>query len=397
MKLLDGVRVLDFSRFVAGPYATWLLASLGAEVIRVEAPRGGLDRYVNLLTETGDNVIFLGYAAGKKCITLDFSKGDEAQRLLAKLVEKSDVVLENLGSPLPEKWGLSYEALREIKPDVILVHITAYGSTGPYKDRTGFDQVAQAMSGAVSITGLPQNPVRFGLPYVDFATATNAALGVVCALFHRYKTGEGQKIELSMLRSAVTWSNLVISEYLTTKIKREPQRLGNRGYWTSFSDLCETKDGKWVMVSFPGPLLKRLFRAMEREDLASDPRFDGDLKAFENRNVLDPIIKEWIASKTMEEVEEIAQRLRMPIGPYVDYTEVADHPQVKAENMLIQAALSDGTFTMPVPACPIRFSQDIFTDNVTIPKLGEHNEEIWGRICGLSREQLANLKESGVI
>ncbi len=387
---------MDLSRFAAGPYASWLLARLGAEVIRIDNPRGEFDRYAYVVTPTGENTLFLTLVSGKKSITLDLEKGDKAKALFDKLVAKSDVVIDNLVD-VPESWGLDYESLSKIKPDIIFVHISGFGSVGPYKGRIGFDSVGQAMSGLMSLTGTPDVPIKGSVPYVDFITATNSCLGVVCALFHRYKTGKGQKIDVSLLRSAVSISSPTLAEYAATGRIREPRRLGNRTYWVSFSDLCWTKDGKGIYLTAMGPQLRRLFRAMGRQDLIDDPRLGSDSKAFENRQFLDPLVKEWVASKTIDEMEEIALKYRISIGPYLDYTEVADHPQVKAEEMLVEASLSDGSFKMFVPACPIRFSEEVFRDNSTIPKLGEDNEEIWGKVCGLSSQELAEFMEEGII
>jgi crotonobetainyl-CoA:carnitine CoA-transferase CaiB-like acyl-CoA transferase len=397
MEILTGVRVLDVGRFIAIPYCGWLLACLGAEVIRVESSRGEFDRYTGLMTPAGQNVMFLSMVSGKKSVTLNLTRGDSAKELLAKLVAKSDVVLENLGLGTAAKWGLTYEDLCQIKPDIILVHSTAYGSEGPYKDRVGFDPIAQAMSGAMSLTGTVDTPMRAMVPYVDYGTALHAVIGVVTALLHRSKTGKGQKIDVSLLRTALTFATTFTEEYRATGRIREPRRIGNRAYWFVFSDLCWTKDGKGILISAIGPLVRRLLRAMGREDLISDPRFATDLEGFENRDILDPIIKEWVASKTRDEIEEIAAECAIPVGPVLDYTEVPDHPQVKAEKLLVEARLSDGSFEMAVPACPIRFSEGVTRDNVIIPRLGEHNEEIWGRLCGLSSQELARLKKEGII
>jgi crotonobetainyl-CoA:carnitine CoA-transferase CaiB-like acyl-CoA transferase len=388
---------MDVGRFIAIPYCGWLLGRLGAEVIRVESSRGEFDRYTGLMTPAGQNVMFLTLISGKKSVTLDLAKGDRARELFAKLVEKSDVVLENLGPGTPKKWGITYEELCRIRPDIILVHSTAYGTEGPYKDRVAFDPIAQAMSGAMILCGPDEIPSRAVVPYVDYGTALHAVVGVVSALLHRYKTGEGQQIDVSLLRTALTFSTMLTEEYRATGRIREPRRIGNRGYWTTYSDLCWTSDGKGVFVSVPYALTSRLLRAMRREDLVSDPRFATDLEAFENRDVLDTMIKQWVASKTRDEVEEIAAEFAIPIGPLLDYTEVPDHPQVKAENILVQAAISDGSFKMAVPACPIRFSEEVFNDGSAIPRLGEHNDEIWGKLCGLSNQELARLKEEGII
>jgi crotonobetainyl-CoA:carnitine CoA-transferase CaiB-like acyl-CoA transferase len=253
------------------------------------------------------------------------------------------------------------------------------------------------MSGAISITGFEETPLAARIPYVDFVTATNSAMAVVAALYYLEKTGKGQKIEVSLLRSACTLSSLVVSEYVTTKRERQPRRIGNRGYWSAYSNVCKTRDGKWVMIAVPAPMIRRLFHAMGKEELANSLRLASDIDIFDNRDITDPLIEDWIASKTMDELEEIALRFRIPLGPVLDYTEVLDHPQVQAEKLFTEATLSDGSFKMPVPAFPIRFSELAFKDNVVIPKLGEYNQEIWGKLCDLNAQELAKLKEEGII
>jgi crotonobetainyl-CoA:carnitine CoA-transferase CaiB-like acyl-CoA transferase len=189
MNVLDGVRVLDVSRFGAGPYCGWLLSRLGAEVIRVEPPRGDFDRFFSIHTKMGYNTMFLTWVSGKKSITLDFDKGEKAQELFAKLVKKSDVVLESLGVEVAEKYGITYDRMRKIKPDIIMGSNTAYGTEGPYKNRVGFDSTGQALTGAMSVTGPENAPTKNSLAHIDFMTGSHQALGVVAALFHRYKTG----------------------------------------------------------------------------------------------------------------------------------------------------------------------------------------------------------------
>ncbi|MBI2863499.1 MAG: CoA transferase [Chloroflexi bacterium] len=397
MDVLKGVRVLDLGRVVSGPYAGWLLAKMGAEVIRIDSPRGEFDRSILMVTAKGESTVFLAAAAGKKSITLDLrgQKG-KARELFLKLAEKSDVVLENLGPGIAAALGITFDELRKVRQDIIVAHLTAFGSRGPYRNRTGFDGVAQAMSGIASLTGT-ETPTRTGITFVDSGTGAHAALAIVAALFDRQRTGRGQEIEASLLATAVAWTSYQIAEHVVAGRERIPRRLGNRAHWAAFSDVCETRDGRLVMLSVVGPLLARVFRAMGRKDLAEDPRFGTDLKAFENRHISDPLIRDWIASKTFDEMEEIAEQLRLPIGPVLDYTEVAHHPQVVAEELFVETISSDRTSTVITPACPVRFSGHPHADQVSIPKLGEHNDEVWGQLCGLSSAELGQMKREGII
>jgi crotonobetainyl-CoA:carnitine CoA-transferase CaiB-like acyl-CoA transferase len=204
-------------------------------------------------------------------------------------------------------------------------------------------------------------------------------------------------VETSLLRTGINISGYLLAEPETTGRVREPRRVGSRTCWISFGDLCTTKDGKWVYVGIVGPMLKRIFKTMGREDLIKDPRFAEDSIAYDNRAVLDPIIKGWIESKTMSELEHLAETIRLSVTPVLDYTEVPTHPQVQAAKVLVRTQTSDGKFSMNVPSFPVKFSEDMFRDEGDIPRIGEHNEEIWKGLAGLTDKQMASLKAEGII
>src|SRR5215813_7582694 len=196
---LEGIRVVDFGRFIAAPYCAMLLADFGADVIRVERRDGGEDRRLGPVTESGEGGLFLNLNRNKRGITLDIGH-PRAKEIIRRLVSGADIVIVNLPLSVMRKLGLDYDALREIKPDIILVMASAFGPDGPYADRLGFDTVAQAMSGAVSLTGFPDNPpVRAMAAYADYGTALHAAVGVLAALYEREKSGQGQLIDVSLL------------------------------------------------------------------------------------------------------------------------------------------------------------------------------------------------------
>ena len=225
--VLDGLRVLDFGRFIAAPYCGMLLASMGADVIRVEGPGGDEDRRLGLTASNGENLTYPCLGRNKRGITLDLSGRAPARSILADLVARCDVLLHNFSPGAVRALGLTYEEVRRLKPDVIYTGISCYGADGPYANRRGFDPMARMSSGAAAVTG-PEGhpPVRAGVPWADYATGLCATLGTVLALRHRDVTGEGQAVDCSLLKTAVSFMAPVIAEALVTGIERP--RLGNR-------------------------------------------------------------------------------------------------------------------------------------------------------------------------
>src|SRR5262245_15090810 len=224
---LEGIRVIDFGRFIAGPYCAMLLADLGADVIRVERREGGEDRCVGPLTPTGEGGLFLSVNRNKRGITLD--PAHEASRpIVERLIKSADIVVVNLPLKVMKRLRLDYDSIRTSKENIILVMASAFGPSGPYADRLGFDGVAQAMSGAMSVTGFPGPPVRAAVSYVDYGTALHAAFGAMVALYQRQLTGKGQVVDVSLLRTGVMFMNALLAESALTGIKREQR--GNAAF-----------------------------------------------------------------------------------------------------------------------------------------------------------------------
>jgi len=393
---LDGIRVIDLGRFIACPFCGMLLADLGAEVIRVERPGGGPDRTLGLLTPWGDSYSYINQNRNKKCISLNFERNARAKEILHDLLKHGDVVIENFSPEAAKAFGITYEDFKAIKPDIIFAHVSAFGPTGPYSHRLGFDHIGKAMSGAMAVSGFPGSPTKEQAPHVDYFTACLTAVGVVSAIYHRERTGEGQMIDTALLQSAITLMAPIIGEWEIGKKRRV--QTGNRGPWYGPNDIFETKDGKWIMlVIITNGIWRRFCKFIGRDELASDPRFQSDLARWEHRETLDPVVAEWVASQTAEQVIAAAEKIPIPFGMCYNQTEVAGDPHVQEREMLVKVPAPDGENTATVTGIPIRMSGAPNKLERSIPKLGEHNEEIYCGILGFSRDDLAKLEEEGAI
>jgi CoA:oxalate CoA-transferase len=394
-KVLTGIRILDFSSWFAGPYASTLLADMGAEVIKVERPGGTDERAFGPFTPNGESMLTMVTLRNKKGITLNL-RGEKGKEILQGLVQCSDVVLHSFTIGSEEAKILSYESLEKINPAIILLTVSGFGSTGPYAERPCFDTIAQALSGAMSYTGFPDGPpIRSGVAWVDFSTGTHAALGIMLALYHRLLTGKGQKIDLALLDVAVSCvaGLAVAAEYKVSGFIRQP--LGNHSYYT-FTDCFQAKDG-WVMVgATTNPIWRRFLRAIGREDLRDDPRFKDDRSRFQNRELIQPIAREWISKRTVEEVVQQLTRARVPCGPVSNVAQMVNDPQVKAREMLVDVEYS-GVGQVPLPGVAIKMSETPGTVERRAPEVGENNVEVYGDLLGLTPEDLSRFEAEGVI
>jgi crotonobetainyl-CoA:carnitine CoA-transferase CaiB-like acyl-CoA transferase len=296
--VLEGVRVLDFGRYIAGPYCAALLAEFGAEVIRVEKRDGSEDRFVAPVGEGGEGALFLQINRNKKCITLDPMKA-AGQEVMRRLVATADVVVANLPPQTLRAMKLDYESLKAIKPDIILTTATAFGGPGPWSDRVGFDGVGQVMSGSVYMTGVGDPPYRAAVNWVDFGTALHCAFGTLAALIERGKSGRGQIVEGALLATALSFTNATLIEQAVINVNRVPT--GNLGQTAAPADIYRTRDG-WVLCQVTGhPLFIRWARLMGEEDQwLNDPRFADDIKRGDNG----PVISERMARRCAERIAE---------------------------------------------------------------------------------------------
>lgn len=390
---LEGIRVIDFGRFIAGPYCAMLLADFGADVIRVERREGGEDRRLGPVTPSGEGGLFLNLNRNKRGITLDLAH-PEARRVIDRLVSGADIVVINMPFAVMKKLGLNYDSLRKVKDDIILVMASAFGPDGPYTDRVGFDGIAQAMSGAMSLTGFPGPPLRSIVSWADYGTALHAAFGAMTALYYRQSTGRGQLIDVSLLATSVTFMTPLLAELKTRGIRRE--QLGNTAYYAAPSDAYKTQSG-WIIVPTVGPqMFRRWARLIGREDLIDDPRCLDDISRGNNAHIINEAMSKWCAERTRDQAIAELEAARIPCGPCYNLEEVLTDPQVQSRNLLEQIEYPGGKEPVPVASPPVRLSETPAPAVRRPPMLGEHTDEVLGEI-GFTSEEISSLRQARAI
>jgi CoA:oxalate CoA-transferase len=395
-RALSGIRVLDFSAFAAGPYCSMLMADMGAEVIRIESPKGGVDRRVGQLDPNGESLVFKTTARNKKCITLNLF-APEADELLEKLVEQSDVVIHNT---LPGTRGaekLAYQRLKKINPKIIVGAVSGYGQSGPYAKRPCLDPVAQAISGQMWIHGFTANPpLQAGPRYVDFCAGSNLAFGILVALYYRQQTGEGQMIDIALLDMASALVQNMSALIVYTMYGEVRKQVGNYGF-SSYMDCCLARDGRWVYIAPLADTQWRKFaKAIGREDMASDSRFANDMVRWENRDAIHEVVSQWVADRTADEVITQLDRARVVVGRVNTVAEMMKDPRVKDREMIIQVD-HPGLGKIPIPGVVPKLSKTPGKIQNCAPRVGEHNAEIYINLLGLSRRQLSDARDAGTI
>lgn len=394
-KVLEGVRVIDFGRYIAAPYCGALLAEFGADVIRVERRTGGEDRFQSPLTEQQDGATFLQMNRNKRGMTLDPMKPG-AKAVVERLVKSANVVIANLPPATLKSMGLDYESLTAIKPDIILTMNTAYGRGGPYSERVGFDAVGQAMCGSMWLTsdGEDERPYRFQSPWVDFMTATHCAYGTLLALMHHKATGEGQVVEGALLASAVNIANPFLMEQAVLGIDRVPT--GNRGQTAAPVDVFKCRDG-WVLVQVIGqPLYERWVKLMGEEHWLTDPRFKDDISRGENAVAISERMAAWCAERAQAEVVSILGDAKIPCGPVLRPQQTLEDPHVKAMGFLQPVDYPGLPKPAPVSRAPVYLSKTPGVIENRAPTLGEHTDAILGEL-GFSAAEIAGLREERII
>ncbi len=391
--VLEGVKVLDFGRYIAGPFCGALLADYGAEVIRIERVNGSEDRYVTPVSEDGQGAMFLQLNRNKLGLTLNPTK-EKGQEIVKKLVQKSDIVIANLPEQTLKSMGLDYEELKEINPGIILTSNTAFGTTGPYAERVGFDGVAQAMSGAMDMTGEPEQPTKAYAPYVDFCSASLAAFGTLLAYLEKQKTGKGQRVQTSLLQTALTTTNSLLIEQEILNINRVASL--NRAQTSGPSDTFKTKDG-WILVqTVGGPLFERWVNLMGEKDWLEDKRFKDDLSRGENGHLISERMSEWCAERTSKEAIMELEGSRIPVGEVLKASETLkeEHILKKGSFVKLNYPTMDKEYSVVGPA--VELSENPGVIKSRSPQLGEHNEEILSGL-GYSQDEITQRKsESGV-
>jgi len=397
--VLSGIRVLDFGRYIAGPYCAALLGDLGAEVIRIEKRDGSEDRFVQPIVpdagagQGGEGAMFLQMNRNKRGLTLD-PMTETGRGIVKRLIATADVVVANLPPSTLAAMGLDYESLIAIKPDIILTTVSAFGHGGPYSERTGFDGVAQSMVGAAHLTGTPDEPVKSYAPWVDFGTASVTAFGTLAALMERTKTGRGQIVEGALLSTALAYFNFHLIEQDLRQTNRNA--IGNRSPYAGPADIVRTKDG-WILVQAIGaPLFKRWARLMGEDHWLTDPRFKDDLARGDNGKVLSERTSQWAATRTTEEALAELEKARIPAGAVNTVQEALDDPHIKAMGYLQPMDFPGLPGPAPIMEMPVRLSQTPGALRTRAPMLGEHTDEILESL-GYSPEEIAGFRAEGII
>lgn len=391
--VLRGIRVLDFGRYIAGPYCAALLAEHGAEVIRVERRGGGEDRWVQPVAAGGEGTLFLQVNRNKLSLTLD-PTGPEGREVVRKLVATADVVVANLPPQTLVAMGLDYQSLVAVKPDVILTTATAYGRGGPYSNRVGFDMVGQAMSGAVYLSGDPGEPRRAMVAWVDFGTAVHAAFGTMVALLSRQQTGKGQVVEGSLLATALSVNNATLIEQAVLETNRLPT--GNRSQTSAPADVFRTEDG-WIVCQVLGPSqFGRWARLMGEDHWLSDPRFADDLSRGTHGEVVSARMSAWCAGRTTAGALDELGRASIPAAPVLTPQQALDDPHVRQMGFFEPIDYPGLPRPAPIARAAVSLSATPGGIRTRAPTLGEHTDAILAGL-GYGEAEIAELRRKKVV
>lgn len=388
---LAGIRVLDLGRYIAAPYCAQLLASQGAEVIRIEPPEGAADREVMPVGIEGRGGLYLQLNSGKKSLSLDYAT-PAGRAVLEKLVAQSDVLVVNLPHRALAKLRLDHESLKAINPAIILTTISAFDQHGADRDRVGFDGTGQALSGAMFLTGWGDRPTRAAVSYVDYGTALAAAFATVSAVLERHLTGKGQHVACSLMGTALTMTNPMLMEEASGSRTREA--IGNRSPIAGPSDLFRARDG-WIMIQIIGDVMfARWAQMMGRTDLVGDPRYATDSDRGTNGEALSAITADWCASRTLDECEAELERHRLPCCRCLTPAEVLHHEGLS--DYVEPLAVEGAGPALPLVARAIHTASGDRFRPAPAPALGQDNDDILGTL-GIDGEARATLARDGVI
>lgn len=403
--ILNGIKVLDLTRVIAGPLCTQALADMGATVYKIERPGEGDDtrRMGPFLrdpqdgTDSNDSALYLAYNRNKQSITLDISTPEGAQ-LARELAAQCDVVVENYKVGSLARYQLDYESIRELRPDIVYCSVTGFGQDGPYANRPAYDFILQGMAGVMSTCGQPDGepgggPMRTAIPITDVVTGLYAAIGILGALFHRLRTGEGQYLDAAMLDASLALNgHLALGFLMSGKVAA---RAGNTNPIASPSEVFDCVDGSLIVAAGNNGQFEALCRVLHCETLLEDARFRTNALRVANRSALRAELAPRIVGRSREALLAELNDASVPGGPINSIAEVFDDPQARHRELALTLAHSRGV-DVPSLRSPLRFSRTPVTHRAP-PMLGEHTARVLGEEFGIDAQRLAQLRERGVV
>ena len=394
---LSGIRVIDMTHNQAGPACAQILGFLGADVIKLEEPKGGDVARTNMRDKPdSDSLFFLILNANKRSLTLNL-KTEDGKALFRRVIAEADVLLENFGPGALDRLGLGYDALKQVNPRLIYATIKGFGTYGPYSGYKSFEPIAQAMGGAMGVTGFPENPPTFVFPAIgDSGTGMHMAIGILAALQQRHTTGTGQHVEVSMQDAVVNLIRVSLRDH--QRFGHPPPRTGNQLGRTVPGSTYPCAPGgpnDYVYIFAQPQMWPAFVRVLGQPALADDPRFATPEARWENREALNAIVTDWTRQHTKHAVMQMLGEAGVPSGACQDTGEVLADPHLRARDMIVDVAYpTRGTYQ--TVGCPIKLS-----DSPAVvqrpPLLGEHTEQLLGELCGVSAEEVAKLRELGVV
>ncbi len=398
--VLEGIRVLDFGRYIAGPFCAALLADLGAEVIRIERIGGGEDRGMipvgaepATAPSAGGGAMFLAMNRNKLGMTLD-PAAPNGREIVRKLVATADVVVANLPPRVLRSLALDLDSLRQTKPDIILTTVTGFGAGGPLSHKHGFDGIGQAMSGAVYLSGTPEQPIALKVPWVDFGTASLSAFGTLAALLERGKTGRGQKVEGALLRTAIAYTNATLIEQALTGVNRTASL--NLGFNSAPADIFRTTDG-WIVATVIGqPMFRRWAKMIDEEHWLGDPRFRDDQSRADHGEIISARMSAWCGERSCAEALAALEEASIVAGQVYSPQRALDDPHIRAAGLLDEVTFPGVEGTLPLAPTPIELSETPGTYRRRAPLVGEHTDEILLSL-GYGADEIAALRAERVI
>jgi crotonobetainyl-CoA:carnitine CoA-transferase CaiB-like acyl-CoA transferase len=374
LKALGGIKILDLSRVLAGPFCTMILADMGAEVIKVEIPKRGDDSRSFPPFKEGQGTYFINFNRNKKSIILDLKKSSDVSKFL-EIIKSMDVLVENFRPGTMEKMGLGYEKLKRLNDQLIYASISGFGHYGPYKDKPGYDIIGQAMGGIMSITGWPDGPpTRTGTAIADILAALFCTIGILSALQARTVYGKGQKIDVALVDSVVCAIGTILQIYLVEK--RIPKRAGNRYDFIAPYESFMAKDGWFVLGVGNDNLWKKFCNSIKRRDLIDDERFKSNAERIKHNKELAEIIGEWSANFTVKEIVSTLEKDGVPAAPINNLDHIVNDPHIAIAREMIQTIIHPIAGQVKITGNPIKMSETNIQTYESSPLLGEHTDYI---------------------